>query len=69
MQKVCFTHRRRIELEDKANVVPSVWGTESLQRWLFFPANGWTQPVYLEQTVEHSRSIWNKLLNSTVCSK
>ena len=25
-------HRRRIELEDKAKVVASVWGTESLPR-------------------------------------
>ena len=24
-------HRRRIELEDKAKVVPSVWGTEFVQ--------------------------------------
>ena len=33
-------HRRRIELVDKAKVVKSVWGTESLPRQLFFPANG-----------------------------
>ena len=29
---VYCNHRRRIELEDKAKVVASVWGTESLQR-------------------------------------
>ena len=37
-------HRRRIELEDKAKVVPSDWGTESLPRLLFclslFETNG-----------------------------
>ena len=27
-----MSHRRRIELEDKAKVVASVWGTESLLR-------------------------------------
>ena len=28
-------HRKRIELEDKAKVVASYWGTESLPRYLF----------------------------------
>ena len=59
-------HRWRIELEDKAKVVPSVWWTESLPGYLFCTANaiGWTQPVYLEQMVELNQSIWNKRLNS-----
>ena len=39
-----ITHRRRIELEDKAKVVVSDWGTESLPRQLFclslFETNG-----------------------------
>ena len=64
-----FYQRIRIELEDKAKAVPSVWGTESMPRYLFFPANGRTQPAYLEQRVELSRSIWNNRLNLTVCSK
>ena len=29
---ISLTHRRRIELKDKAKVVMSVWGTESLPR-------------------------------------
>ena len=29
---VQYSHRRRIELEDKAKVVASDWGTESLPR-------------------------------------
>ena len=29
---VQYTHRRRIELEDKAKVIASDWGTESLPR-------------------------------------
>ena len=31
-KQVSATHRRRIELEDKAKVVVSFWGTESLPR-------------------------------------
>ena len=38
------SHRRRIDLEDKAKVVASDWGTESLPRKLFclglFETNG-----------------------------
>ena len=40
-------HRRRIDLEDKAKVVASDWGTDSLLRKLFclglLETNGWTQ--------------------------
>ena len=38
-------HRRRIELEDKAKVVASDWGTESLRASCF-------ASVFLKQTVE-----------------
>ena len=58
MEHICTvgkTHRRRIELEDKAKVVPSVLGTESLPRKLFCLANDLTQLVYLEETVELNR--------------
>ena len=41
-------HRRRIELEDKAKVDASDWGTESLLSQLFCP-------VFLKQMVEFSR--------------
>ena len=48
---VHVTHRRRIDLEDKAKVVASAWGTDSLPRWLFclglFETNGWVQPLPL----------------------
>ena len=49
-------HRRRIELEDKAKVVPSVWGQN--------PCRASCLACFAPQTVELSRSIWNKLLNS-----
>ena len=41
----CLLHRRRIELEDKAKVVASDWGTESLSSELFCL-------VFLKQTIE-----------------
>ena len=41
---VAGMHRRRIELEDKEKVMASVWGTDSLPRYLFclgqFGSNG-----------------------------
>ena len=52
----CAQHRRRIELEDKAKVVASVWGTESLPRWLFclslFGTNGRVQPFIPNRPAE-----------------
>ena len=45
--EVIINHRRRIALEDRAKVVASVWGTESLPRQLFclglFETYGWVQ--------------------------
>ena len=46
-------HRRRIELEDNAKVVLSVWRQNPCRTSYFAP-----------QTVELSQSIWNKWLNS-----
>ena len=47
-QAVYCTHRRRIELEDKAKVVASDWGTKSLPLQLFCLG-------FLKQTVEFNR--------------
>ena len=43
-------HRRRIELEEKAKIVASDWGTESLPRCCSCFAS-----VYLKQLVEFNR--------------
>ena len=43
------SHRRRIELEDKAKVVVSVWGEKSVQ--------------FLASLVVLPRSVWKKRLN------
>ena len=61
-----WNHRRRIETEGKAKVVASVWGAVFVQ-FLAALAECFAAfaSVYLEGTVEFSRSIWKKRLNST----
>ena len=48
-------HRRRIELEDKAKVVVSVWGTEFVQ--------------FLAALAVLPRSTWKNRMNSTFSFK
>ena len=64
--------------ENKAKVVPSVWGATFVQLFAALAVlstvgrlwrNGWIQPVYLEETVEFNRSFWKKRLNSSFSFK
>ena len=59
-----YSHRRRIELEDKAKVVASpLFGGQNPCRASCFAS------VYLEQTVEFNCLFQIDRLSSTVCSK
>ena len=68
---ISVCHRRRIELEDKAKVVSSVWGTESLLRKLvclgLFGTKGLVQPFISNRLAEFNRLSQIDRLSSTVC--
>ena len=61
MYKLYITHRRRIYLEDKAKVVASDWGTESLplailpRSLTLFETNGWRRTVELNRLFQKDR--------------
>ena len=65
---VDFSHRRRIQLEDNANVVASVRGTESLPPLAVLPRSIWNKRLSIpNRPADFNRLCQIDKLSLTVC--